>query len=218
MKFYRVVCLLLLVLFLINFFMFNRPSDTVKVSSQLNKSQRNHFIRLLSDAHFLTPNLKDVADSLIESEFNPPVEWGENVTGVVTKLQTDERVIALTFDACGGPYGSGYDKELIQFLIEEEIRATLFFNYRWIQENMDEFLFLANLDQFQIANHVTEHRPLSVNGKIAWGISGTNSFAEVIDEVLINYELVKELTGIEMRHFRSGTAFMTKWLLKSFNN
>ncbi|MCD8501893.1 MAG: polysaccharide deacetylase family protein [Bacillaceae bacterium] len=151
--------------------------------------------------------IQGLAEKVKEIDFSAPVEWGENVTGVITRLPTDERLIALTFDACGGPYGSRYDQELMNFLIEEEIKATLFFNYRWIQTNLDEFLYLAGLDQFQIANHGTEHRPLSVNGARAWGINGTNSVEEVIDEVMINYEFVKELTGIEMKFYRSGTAF-----------
>ena len=32
-----------------------------------------------------------------------PKEWGEKVTGVKTRLGTNQKVIALTFDACGGP-------------------------------------------------------------------------------------------------------------------
>ena len=45
-----------------------------------------------------------------------PLEWGENVTGVRTRLDTYDRVIALTLDACGGSKGSGYDKKLVSFL------------------------------------------------------------------------------------------------------
>ncbi len=35
-----------------------------------------------------------------------PQEWGEVVKGVKTRLNTDQKVLALTFDACGGPIGS----------------------------------------------------------------------------------------------------------------
>src|SRR5699024_79584 len=38
-----------------------------------------------------------------------PLEWGENVTGVKTQILTNEKKFALTFDACGGDYGSAYD-------------------------------------------------------------------------------------------------------------
>src|SRR3989304_1094572 len=59
-----------------------------------------------------------------------PQEWGEAVKGVKTRLNTDQRVLALTFDACGGPKGSNYDEKLIQYLEEEKIPATLFISGR----------------------------------------------------------------------------------------
>jgi hypothetical protein len=37
-----------------------------------------------------------------------PRTWGFEAPGVVRALPTTDRVIALTFDACGGPGGSGY--------------------------------------------------------------------------------------------------------------
>ena len=45
-----------------------------------------------------------------------PRTWGFGGPGVVRDLHTSRRVIALTFDACGGPGGSGYDQALIGFL------------------------------------------------------------------------------------------------------
>jgi hypothetical protein len=45
-----------------------------------------------------------------------PKEWGEKVTGVKTRLITNQKVITLTFDACRGPRSSGYDVKLINYL------------------------------------------------------------------------------------------------------
>jgi hypothetical protein len=45
-----------------------------------------------------------------------PHTWGFGGPGVISDLRTSRRVIALTFDACGGPGGSGYDQALIGFL------------------------------------------------------------------------------------------------------
>jgi peptidoglycan/xylan/chitin deacetylase (PgdA/CDA1 family) len=92
-------------------------------------------------------------------------------------------VIALTFDACGGPGGSGYDRALIDFLRRREIPATLFINSRWIDANPAIFRRLAAEPLFEIANHGTRHRPLSVTGRSAYGIPGTRSAAEVYDEI-----------------------------------
>lgn len=136
-----------------------------------------------------------------------PKEWGEDVTGVKQRFVTDEQEIALTFDACGGDYGSDYDEQLITYLQEAEIPVTLFVNERWIEHNPEIFEKLAENPLFQIENHGTAHAPLSVDGKEAWGIAGTNSPEEVMGEIRQNHETVKELTGEEMKLFRSGTAF-----------
>lgn len=136
-----------------------------------------------------------------------PNEWGENVTGVKTRFVTDKKEIALTFDACGGDFGNGYDEALITFLRDDEIPATLFVNKRWISDNEETFLELANDPLFQIENHGTTHAPLSVDGAEAWGIPGTNSAEEVFAEIMGNHDTIKELTGRDMKLFRSGTAF-----------
>ena len=59
-----------------------------------------------------------------------PHTWGFGGPGVVRELHTSRRVIALTFDACGGPGGSGYDEALIGFMRRREVPATLFLNSR----------------------------------------------------------------------------------------
>ncbi|GGA79587.1 polysaccharide deacetylase family protein [Ornithinibacillus halotolerans] len=136
-----------------------------------------------------------------------PKEWGENVTGVKQRFVTERDEIALTFDACGGPYGNGVDEDLITFLRAEQIPATLFVNERWILENEKMFLSLANDPLFQIENHGTAHSPLSVNGGEAWGIPATTSPEEAYEEIMRNHRTVMDLTGHSMTLFRSGTAF-----------
>src|SRR3712207_2260203 len=59
-----------------------------------------------------------------------PVAWGLDVPGVVTRLPTQDRVVALTFDACGGGRGSGYDAAVIEALRVTGTPATLFLNER----------------------------------------------------------------------------------------
>ncbi|MCD8508844.1 MAG: polysaccharide deacetylase family protein [Bacillus sp. (in: Bacteria)] len=142
-----------------------------------------------------------------ENKVLQPTQWGESVTGVMNRINTDEKFIALTFDACGGPYGNGLDEKLINYLREENIPATLFINARWIQENKEEFISLSEDPLFDIENHGTEHRPLSLNGGTAWGIKGTSGVGEVIDEVMGNQHLIYSLTGDTPKFFRSGTAF-----------
>lgn len=145
-------------------------------------------------------------------------EWGERVTGVRTRLDTDDPVIALTFDACGGQNGSGYDEELIEFLRAESIAATLFINKRWIDANDDVFARLADDPLFEVANHGTEHRPLSVNGRQIYGVTGTADPAAVIDEVMVNQDALVALTGRPPTHFRSGTAYYDEVAVRIVND
>ncbi|MCZ0985445.1 polysaccharide deacetylase family protein [Streptomyces diastatochromogenes] len=132
---------------------------------------------------------------------------GFDAPGVMHTLPTTRRAIALTFDACGGPGGSGYDRALIDFLRRREIPATLFINSRWIDANPAVFRRLAAEPLFEIANHGTRHRPLSVTGRSAYGIPGTRSAGEVYDEIAGNRGKLTHLLGAPPRFFRSGTAY-----------
>ncbi|MGW5665954.1 polysaccharide deacetylase family protein [Streptomyces sp. NPDC003758] len=136
-----------------------------------------------------------------------PNTWGFEAPGVVHALPKGRREIALTFDACGGPGGNGYDKALIDFLRSREVPATLFINSRWIDANPALFRRLAAEPLFEIANHGTRHRPLSVTGRSAYGIPGTRDAGEVYDEIAGNRDELTRLLGAPPRFFRSGTAY-----------
>ena len=135
-----------------------------------------------------------------------PAAFGLDVAGVVNRLPTQERVIALTFDACGGPRGSGYDASLIDALRSSGTPATLFLNQRWILAHPDLAAELAADPLFELANHGTAHLPLSVRGAAAYGITGTTDPGAVFDEIAGNRRTLTELTGVAPRFFRSGTA------------
>jgi peptidoglycan/xylan/chitin deacetylase (PgdA/CDA1 family) len=136
-----------------------------------------------------------------------PHTWGFGGPGVVRDLPTSRRVIALTFDACGGPGGSRYDQALISFLRRREVPATLFLNSRWIDANPAAFRQLAGEPLFEIANHGTRHLPLSVTGRSAYGIGGTRNADEVYDEVAGNQAKLTRLLSVPPRFFRAGTAY-----------
>lgn len=136
-----------------------------------------------------------------------PKQWGETVSGVKSRIATREKVIALTMDACGSAKGMGYDSRLIQFLEQEQVAATLFINARWIGPNRAAFDRLAANPLFEIANHGFRHKPASVSGRSVYGIAGTKSVAELVDEIELNARTVAELTGKRPRFYRSGTAY-----------
>lgn len=173
----------------------NSHSD---IDETYNRSTNDDVVEVQSE--------EEVINKIIEKyDSIQPTEWGEKVNGVVNKINTKEKIIALTFDACGGKYGSNYDNDLIQYLIDEQIPATLFVNYRWIEVNKDKFLELANNDLFEIENHGYEHRPLSVTSNSIYGIDGTGNIKSVIDEIKLNEKTIYELTGRKTKYFRGIT-------------
>lgn len=133
--------------------------------------------------------------------------WGFDAKGVVKNFKTEKKLLLLTLDACGGSEkSSGYDAELISFLKENRIPVVLFVNSRWIDSNKKIFLEISKDPLFDIQNHGTKHLPLSLYGESAYGIRGSKSKEEIIDEVMINHKKISELTGKNMTYFRSGTA------------
>lgn len=137
-------------------------------------------------------------------EGQAPSVWGLEVPGVVAWVSSDG--VLLTLDACGGPGGDGYDAPLIEGLIERDVPAILFLNQRWIDTHPDLAADLARNPLFEIANHGTDHKPLSVDGRSAYGLAGTSSPLEAAEEVRGNHIRITELTGGAPRFFRSGTA------------
>jgi peptidoglycan/xylan/chitin deacetylase (PgdA/CDA1 family) len=136
-----------------------------------------------------------------------PHQWGENVPGVRTRLATEEKVLALTLDACGSAKGSGLDAALLEFLVQEQIPATLFINARWIDANPELFQRLAANPLFEIANHGLRHKPASVNGRSVYGIHGTRDVADLVDEIELNARKIEAISGVRPKLYRSGTAY-----------
>lgn len=155
------------------------------------------------------PGSNAVPTQSLIAEFSKkvPREWGERVPGVKTRLETRDKVIALTLDACGSAHGKGFDSALIAFLEKENIPATLFINARWIDANHDLFLRLAANPLFEIGNHGLRHRPASVTGRSIYGINGTKDVAELIEEIEGNGTKIESLTGRKPKFYRSGTAY-----------
>ena len=134
--------------------------------------------------------------------------WGEFVRGMDEKLNTKEKIIAFTFDACGGKNGNGYDKELIDYLRDERIHATLFITGKWIDSQFTTFLDLSRDSLFEIENHGFNHQPCSFSGESAYGIKGTSSVEDAFDEIEANARKIEAITGRRPQFYRSATAFM----------
>jgi len=138
----------------------------------------------------------------------PAGHWGEFVKGVDEKIITEKKIVAFTFDACGGKKGSGYDNELIDFLRNEKIPATLFVTGKWIDAQFNTFINLSHDTLFEIENHGLNHKPCSNKQESAYGIHGTANMGEAFDEIEANALKIKAITNHRPRFYRSATAFI----------
>jgi peptidoglycan/xylan/chitin deacetylase (PgdA/CDA1 family) len=145
---------------------------------------------------------------VLESKNTPAGNWGEFVIGVDESLNTKNKIIAFTFDACGGKHGSAIDKELIAYLHKANVPATLFISGKWIDSQFTEFLDLSRDTLFEIENHGLNHRPCTITGKSAYGIKGTSCLEEAFDEIEGNARKIEALTKRRPLYFRSATAFI----------
>jgi peptidoglycan/xylan/chitin deacetylase (PgdA/CDA1 family) len=136
-----------------------------------------------------------------------PREWGEVVRGVKTRLNTEEKVLALTFDACSGRRGPSYDARLIQYLETEKAPATLFISGRWMDVNPEICKKLSKNPLFEIENHGLNHKPCSAIGRPVYGIEGTKSMGEMYDEIESNALKILNLTGRKPKYYRPAAAY-----------
>lgn len=146
----------------------------------------------------------------------PPMLWNEYMPGITSSLPLPERaktaqrrpaVLAITLDACGGKQGESFDAEIIEFLRQNRVPATIFVTSIWLNNNTAVLRNLAADPLFEIAAHGARHKPASVNGRGVFGITGTASVAELVREVEGNVRDIEATTGKRPRWFRAGTAF-----------
>jgi len=71
------------------------------------------------------------------------------------------QAVALTFDLCPVRQGTGYDAELIDYLIEHKIPATFFASGRWIGKHDAEMKQLLAVPFFEMGTHGQVHTHLA---------------------------------------------------------
>jgi peptidoglycan/xylan/chitin deacetylase (PgdA/CDA1 family) len=178
-----------------------------RLLKNMNASQ-NNTLRNERWAELYTPEYLEFRRSICVEFPNPtPGQFGEFINGVFEKVRTKDKVVAFTFDACGGRGGKGYNAGLIDYLRKEGVAATLFITGLWIDANKKTASQLAADTLFEIENHGLGHRLCSVNGASVYGIQGTRNVEEVVDEMELNARKIESLTGRRSRFFRSATAF-----------
>ena len=138
--------------------------------------------------------------------YNPD---GSNTPGVVTSFPTTNKQVAITLDACGSQsstgISNGYDEEIVNYLIQNQIPATLFLNVRWIEHNLELAKQLAKNPLFEIENHGYEHKPCTLSDSIVYGITSTKDQTEMVKEIKGASDRIYELIGVRTKYFRPGT-------------
>ena len=144
---------------------------------------------------------------IIVTEFSDqvPHEWGGTVSGVVTHLKTDEKVLAIGLNVCGAK-GDGQD-EWIRFFDAEKIPVTLFVCGEWIDRNASMLKTLAANPLFEIANQGLKNKPCSVNGRTAGGKEGTRNIEEVFAEIEKGARKIESIAGVLPHFYRSGDGY-----------
>ncbi len=101
------------------------------------------------------------------------------------------QAVALTFDLCPVRQGTGYDAELIDYLIEHNIHATFFASGRWIDKHDPEMKTLLAVPFFEMGTHGQAHAHLA-------SLDEEHQRAEIIRAV----DLLKTRYGVAAPLFR----------------
>jgi peptidoglycan/xylan/chitin deacetylase (PgdA/CDA1 family) len=145
---------------------------------------------------------------IIATEFSDqaPHEWGESVSGVKTRLKTEDKVVALGIDTCD-LMDKGQDAKLIKYLMTENIPATLFICGEWIDKNREVLKKLAANPLFEIANQGVSRKACSVNGKPAEGVAVTGNIEELFSEIEQNARMIESITGVLPQYYHAGSGY-----------
>ena len=205
--------ILLLVLFVFGGFYFFREKEPM--TERMNLPPEQSFgttpERMGGPVGELEVESQKSPENLVEIyDQKEPRYWGESVPGVVVGIDTEEKILALTLDACDGDY----DRKLITRLREEEIPATLFVASPWLVDHEEELGALGQDPLFDIAGHGKDHLPLSVTGREVYGQKGTESPEQVIEEIMANSDQIDQVIGQTPFYFRSGTAYYDEVAVK----
>jgi peptidoglycan/xylan/chitin deacetylase (PgdA/CDA1 family) len=82
---------------------------------------------------------------------------------VITSGPTSCPGVALTFDLCPVRKGSGYDRELVDYLVQHQIPSTFFMSGRWMAKHEEEVDRLLGISFFEIGTHGNVHAHLPMH-------------------------------------------------------
>lgn len=134
--------------------------------------------------------------------------WGDEnpieIHDHIVHKANESKQLALTLDACSGEY----DNELIQFLVEHQIPATLFVTKKWLDRNRTGVAVLkSHLDLFQIEDHGENHIPAVIGvGRTVYGIPGEPDLMHLRREISEGAKAIRDTFGVTPSWYRGATA------------
>lgn len=112
-----------------------------------------------------------------------PAAWKGSIRAV--KPRNGEKVVALTFDLCeGANETSVYDAALINYLRDQQVKATFFATGKWMQSHPERTMQLMADSRFELGNHTWTHANLRVTNPA--------KFYEQITKTQTEYTLLRE--------------------------
>lgn len=93
----------------------------------------------------------------------PPVP--PELRGVITRVEPRDgrKVVALTFDLCErAPHLAGYQKDIVNHLRAQGVRATFFAGGKWMRSHPDKTMQLMADPLFELGNHAWTHGNLAL--------------------------------------------------------
>lgn len=71
--------------------------------------------------------------------------------------------VALTFDLCPVRKGPGYDRELVEYLMQRRVPSTFFMSGKWMAKHEDEVDRLLGIGFFEVGTHGDVHAHLPMH-------------------------------------------------------
>ncbi|HPW65000.1 MAG TPA: polysaccharide deacetylase family protein [Candidatus Omnitrophota bacterium] len=139
---------------------------------------------------------------LLEFSGEKPHETGPLVPGVKTRIRSSDKVMAVTFNACGRT-GGEFDSALLDLLEKESVPATFFVSGIWLEKNPELAKRIAATPLFEIANLGLEARSCLVAPGTGADAPATRNVEEVFAEIEKNARKIEAVTGALPHFFRS---------------
>ena len=127
---------------------------------------------------------------------------------VIENLPTNDKVIALTFDACEAGQPVSFDRGILDYLLERKIPFTVFATGRFVETNRADVEELSKLDFVDIENHSWSH-PNTMNHFTADAVVSQVERAQVA---------IEQVTGRAPQFFRFPAGNYNKAGLKALED